>query len=142
MIRSLFAIIVATLIGLTVARFIEGALLANIGLEIVDVKGPPSPDHKKILLFSWGCAAFVASLMALSLGRRWAPLGWLAGGTVTFSALITMIAAPFGLFMWPAAFLVTAIGPFIAIKILRAQYDVTGSMANGGKAADGEDLFS
>lgn len=102
MIRSLFSIILAVVLGLTVARFIEG--MGAAAFPVID-----SPDvtansdaaieshtissaHQVTLLFSWGIAALIAAMVALLLARRWAPLGYLAAVTIFFNSVITMIS--------------------------------------------------
>ena len=106
MIRNLFAIIAAILIGFSLAKFIEGAVGGSSGL-----------------LAGWFVGAFVATAIALLLGRRWAPLGILGAGTIFFSALIALIGAPASLLLWPGAVIATALGGWLALKVLGATND-------------------
>lgn len=103
MLRNLLAIIIATLAGFTLAKFAEGAIGGTSGL-----------------LTGWFVGAFVAAVIALLIGRSWAPLGMLGAGTIFFSAVIALIGAPAPLWLWPAAALATALGGFLALRLLKA----------------------
>jgi len=131
MIRSLFGVLIAVLIGLTTAKFIEGMgavsfplLDAGAGdLEALKAAAAKAPvGYKLVLLASWAIAAFVSAIIALFISRKWAPIGWLAAGTIFFLAVMTLVGTPFGLWLWPASAIVTATGGWIAIKLLKATY--------------------
>ena len=59
----------------------------------------------------------VAALIALLIGRRWAPVGGLAAGTIFFSAFITMLPGTLVWWLWPLAAVATAIGGWLALRI-------------------------
>ena len=122
MIRSLFAIIVAVIIGLTTAKFVEGAGLAMVGGGAGDGAQGPSAGgaHFAALLAGWGLGAFAAALCALLIAGRWAPLGALAAGTMFLAALIAQLEAGLGGAAWLAAAPATALGGFAAIRLTGA----------------------
>ena len=122
MLRSLIAVLVATIVGLTVSKFIEGAGLALLA-------PPPEPGgetagapggYGALLLAAWLVGAFTAALSALLIGRRWAPLGGLAAATVFLSAAIGLMSFPGGWILWPLSAIATAGGGYGAIRLLRA----------------------
>lgn len=135
MLRSLAAILVAVLVGLTSAKFVEGAGMAAIGdaasieqFEDVDestegaVKRIVSGSVASLLVFSWAFSSFVASALALFIGKRWAPVGWLAAMTIAFNALVSLLGATVPWWLWPFGILATVLGGFAAIKVLNASY--------------------
>ncbi len=113
MLRSLFAVIVAVIVGLGAAKFVESGGAALIG----SVEGAA---YQALLAFSWLVAAFVAASLALLLGRRWAPLGFLAAVTIFFSTVMTLLAADLSWLLWPGAAIVSAIGGYGALQITNA----------------------
>ncbi len=115
MIRSLFAVIVAVISGLGAAKLVEGA-----GVYFLHA-APLSAAHQGLLIAGWLAGAFVSALIALLLGRRWAPLGGLAAASVFLAAFITLIANPLNWLLWPAAAIATALGGFAAIRLTGAQ---------------------
>ena len=123
MLRSLGAVLIATIVGLTVSKFVEGAAQAILG-------APPQIDggtlivgdgYGGVLVVAWTIGAFVAACCALLIGRRWAPLGGLAAATVFFSAAIALMSFSLHWILWPISALATAGGGFAAIRLLRAK---------------------
>lgn len=127
MLRSLFAVIVAVIAGLGAARFLEGGLAAISGAQ-------GGAGYSFILAASWFFGAFVAALIALLIGRRWAPVGGLAAGTIFFSAFITMLPGTLGWWLWPMAAIATAAGGWLALRI-------GGAKAAPFSGAKKEDVF-
>ena len=153
MLRSLFAVIVAVLVGLGAARFVEGAgagfhvdaaspvAPAQTALPETASRAPEAnaleadtlearPSRRRLsvregvwLTASWTLGAFVAAAAALLLGRRWAPLGWLAAATVFFNAIITLIGVVAPWPVWPGAGLGCLAAGWGAAKLLRARVD-------------------
>ncbi|MHA7873316.1 MAG: hypothetical protein ACX939_13280 [Hyphococcus sp.] len=121
MLRSLFAVIVAVIAGLGAAKFLEGGLVAVSGAQRDD------GAYSLILAASWFLGAFVAASLALWLGRRWAPIGGLAAGTIFFSAFMTMLPGTLGWWLWPASAIVTALGGWLALRLGGAKAAPTGA---------------
>ncbi len=122
MLRSLLAVLAATLIGLTTSKFVEGAgqtLLSAPPQIDSDMIATPA-GYGVILVISWAAGAFAAALCALLIGRRWAPLGGLAASTVFLSAFIALLSSPLSWVLWPLSALATAGGGYGAIRLLRA----------------------
>ena len=115
MIRSVFAIIAATLIGLTASRFVEGAGQAAGGAA------PGGGVYQWSLALGWTLGAFAAALTALLIGRRWAPLGVLAAATIFFAAAIAQLSYSLSWFLWPASAAGTALGGYAAMRLLNAR---------------------
>lgn len=114
MIRSLFAIIIASVLGVALARFIESASYTAAG----------APDAFTLarnvgLAASWLAGAFVAAAIALLLGRRWAALGWLGAATMGLSAFIGMAGAHAPPLLWLVSLFAVGAGGWGAVKILR-----------------------
>lgn len=126
MVRSLFAIIAATIIGLAAAKFTEGASQTILTGQ---TNGEPAGLDAAItgrqfgLVFAWLVGAFVAALCALMIGRRWAPLGALAAATIFFSAVITIASFSLHWALWPLSAIATAAGGYAAIFLLGAKND-------------------
>ena len=131
MIRSLFAVIVAVLLGFAASRFVEGAGAAALG-ESIAPDAAPSMGYQAVLLLGWLVGAFVAALIAVLLGRRWAPLGALAAGAIMFSAVIALISTPLSWLLWPGAAIATAGGGFAAVKLTRAKAMIDKPGSQGG----------
>ena len=110
MLRSLFSIIVSVIAGLGAAKFLEGGIAAVMG-------GGSEGVYALLLVASWFTGAFIAALIALLLGRRWAPLGMLAAGTIFFSAFMTLLSASLGWWLWPAAGVAAAAGGWLALRV-------------------------
>ncbi|MEM8771098.1 MAG: hypothetical protein AAGD92_05545 [Pseudomonadota bacterium] len=127
MLRNLLAIIVATIIGLSVAKFVEGAFGGGVAPEEV-----ASAIDQLGLVVGWFVGSFIAAVLALLVGKRWAPLGWLAAGTIFFAAIITLVSFPLSFLLWPASAAATAAGGFAAIKLLNAQTSHPGSENKNG----------
>ena len=117
MLRNLFAIILAVIAGLAVAKFIEGVIGGGVAPE--DTAGA---REQVGLVVGWFVGAFAASGIALLIGRRWAPLGWLAAATVLFAASITLMTFSLPLLLWPASAAAAAAGGGLAIRLLKAQH--------------------
>lgn len=118
MLRSLFAIIFAVIIGLGAAKFIEGgskALLSQDAGLWADA----------FLAVAWTVGAFFAALIALLIGKRWTPLGVLASATIFFSAAVTLATTTLSWLLWPGSLLGTALGGFLALRLTGASKDYT-----------------
>ena len=122
MIRSLFAVVVGVILGLTAARFVEGAGLALAGAGQVAAQQvePLTVAHRAALVAGWGVGAFAAAASALLIAGRWAPLGGLAAGTIFLAAVIAQLEASLGWPVWLASALATALGGYAAIALLGA----------------------
>lgn len=119
MIRSFIAVIIATIIGLTAAKFVEGAgQAAAAGPD--GAYSAASAAYQGALIAGWGVGAFAAGLVAMLIGGRWAPLGGLAAGTIFLAAVIALLSAPFSWYALPGAAGATALGGFCAVKLLGA----------------------
>ena len=120
MLRSLFAIIVANIVGVAVAKLIE-----NMGMTAfpppsdIDVASRESilyvwsfmpAGYKLMLAAGWLIGALAASSVALLLGRRWAPLGWLGAACIGFHATMTLFYFPAELWLWFASIFSVAAG--------------------------------
>lgn len=117
MIRSLFAIVVAVILGLTTAKFIEGGGQALINNS---QQGVLSLTHQITLLIGWGVGAFIAAVCAMLIAGRWAPLGGLAAGTIFFAAIIAQLSIGAGWLLWGLSAVVSATGGYAAIRLLGA----------------------
>ena len=122
MIRSLFAVVVGVILGLTAARFVEGAgfALAGGGQVAAQQAEPLTVAHRAALVAGWGVGAFAAAASALLIAGRWAPLGGLAAGTIFLAAVIAQFEASLGWPVWLASALATALGGYAAIVLLGA----------------------
>ncbi len=121
MLRSLIAVIVATILGLAAAKFVEGAGQVLLHESSTVAEGVAvSGVYQAVLAVGWFVGAFVAGVLALLLGRRWAPLGVLAAATVLFAAVITQITFAMSWILWPASLAATAAGGFLAVKLMKA----------------------
>lgn len=129
MLRSLTAVIVATIVGLTAAKFVEGSGTARLALNPGDAA--PSATYQALLVAGWALGAFAAALTALLIGRRWAPLGWLAAATILFAACMTVMTFALSWVLWPASAAATALGGFLAVRLLRASYASPGKSRKG-----------
>ncbi len=123
MLRSLLSIIVAVIIGLTTAKFVEGAgaALLSDGVVIVGDGETASLSYTVLLSLGWLAGAFAAAMVALVIGKRWAPLGFLAGASMLFSAIMTLMSFSLSWFLWPVSALATGAGSLAAVKLLKAQ---------------------
>ena len=122
MIRSLFAVVVGVILGLTAARFVEGAGLALAGDGLVAAQHAETltAAHRIALVTGWGVGAFAAAASALLIAGRWAPLGGLAAGTIFLAAVIAQLETALGWPVWLASALATALGGYAAIALLGA----------------------
>ena len=122
MFRSLIAVLSATLVGLTVSKFTEGAgqLLLKTPPQFGGDTVVAADGYGVVLVVAWATGAFAAACCALFIGQRWAPLGGLAAATVFFSAVIALMSFSLHWLLWPLSALATAGGGFAAIKLLRA----------------------
>lgn len=114
MFRSLFAVIIAVIAGFAMAKTIEGGGAALTGATA------GSAQYLALLIGGWFAGAFVAALLAMFIGIRWAPLGGVAASSVFLGALITLFSNPLDWFVWPGALLATCLGGYGAIKLLKA----------------------
>lgn len=123
MLRSLFAIIVAVIAGLSVARFIEAAT-ASLRASPASLGDGALPfDHQLTLVVGWFVGAAVASALALLLGRKWAPLGFLASGTILFSAIITILTFSLNWLIAAPAAIATAFAAYGVHILMKPQMD-------------------
>ncbi len=118
MLRSLIAIIVAAITGLVAAKFIEGAAQAGLGLN---AEATATFPYQLVLIVAWGVGAFAAALTALLIGRRWAPLSWLAAASILFAASMTIFSFSLSWILWPATALATGAGALAANKLVKAK---------------------
>ena len=125
MLRNLAAIILATIIGLGTAKFIEGL----IGGGVAPGEGVGARE-----LFGLGVGyfvgAFIASGIALLIGRRWAPLGWLGAVTILFAAVLTLLTFKLPLILWPISAAACGAGGWLAIKLLKGSMHLTPAKKN------------
>ncbi|MBI1392088.1 MAG: hypothetical protein GC152_05030 [Alphaproteobacteria bacterium] len=132
MLRSLCAVLIAVILGLTLARFIEGMGSAALGLD--PGPGPMTDDRSGktqlssgmagVLLASWWISAFVASCTSLLIGGRWAPLAWLAATCISFNAIISLLAVAAPWWIWPGGVASAAIGGYLGIRAFGGTYAV------------------
>lgn len=115
MLRSLAAVIVAVIAGLAAAKTVEAGGAAIIGAA------PASGAYGAVLLVGWLIGAFIAALLALLIGRRWAPLGGLGAASIFLAAMITMFSNPLPWALWPGAVVATALGGYGAIRLTGAK---------------------
>jgi len=118
MLRSLIAVVAAVIVGLATAKFVEGAGQAGLGL---DAAAPDRTAYQLVLLAGWALGAFSAAATATLIGRRWAPLGWLAAASVLLEAGVTLIAFKLSLILWPAAVAAAGAGGYMATRLFRAE---------------------
>lgn len=116
MLRNLLAIILASIAGLTVAKFVES--LTGGGVQPGEAVGL---QYQAGLVLGYLFGAFTAAALALLIGKRWAPLGWLGAATVFFAAGITLLTFKLPLLLWPASAVATLAGGWLAVKLLKAQ---------------------
>lgn len=116
MLRSLFAVIVAVIAGLTAAKLVEG------GAAALFEAAPISAAYQVILVSSWLAGGFVAALAALLIARRWVPVGVIAAASIFLSAAVAVLSAPLSWLLWPGGALAVAIGAFAAIKLTKATF--------------------
>lgn len=117
MLRSLGAVIIATLLGLSFARFIEAASGGGVA------PGAATTAANLIgLTAGWLFGSFAAAGIALLIGRRWAPLAWIAAATLALNAIITLASFKLPFFLWPASFAFPMLGGFLAIKLMGGVY--------------------
>ncbi|WP_411818097.1 hypothetical protein [Hyphococcus sp. DH-69] len=113
MIRLLAAAIIAVIAGFAVTKFVEAI---GVGFTGADV----TVGYKAVLAVSWFIGSFVAALIALLIGRRWAPLGGLAASSIFLAAMIAMFSNPLGWVLWVCAAVLTGLGGYAAIKLTKA----------------------
>lgn len=121
MLRNLLAIIIATLAGFVLIKNLEVLAIVHFA---IDVRGALRGDNSIYFIFAgiWFLGAFFAALIALIIGRRWAPLGIWAAATIFFSAVLALLRDnPEGIFMWFIAAAATATGGWLAVKLLKAK---------------------
>lgn len=116
MLRSLLAVTAAVIVGLAVAKLVEGAGLA---LEASEHGG--AGVHAGALILGWGLGAFSAAAAALLIARRWAPVGWLAAATILFQAVMTLMSAVLPIWAWPGSVLAVGAGGWAAIRLTKAR---------------------
>ncbi len=114
MLRSLFAVLVSVILGLSIAKFIEGGGISLMGEE-------RGLSYSLLLLFSWFVSAFIASALAICIGRGWAPLGLLSALTIFFSAFMTLLSASLSWAMWPGAAVAAIVGGYLALRVTKAR---------------------
>ncbi|PQA86741.1 hypothetical protein [Hyphococcus luteus] len=115
MIRSLFAVIAAVIAGFALAKMVESAGASATGLA------PGSAGYGAILLLGWFLGAFLAALVAVLFGRKWAPLGALSAAAIFLGAVITLFSYPLSWLLWPGTAVATALGGYGAVKLTGAK---------------------
>lgn len=120
MLRSLIAVIIAVIAGLASARLVERVGAVLFGVPPITENLEVATSYQGVLVASWLAGAFVAALIALLIGRRWAPLGALGAASMLLSAVIALFSYPASWFMWPLALAVCVAGGYGAIKITGA----------------------
>lgn len=120
MIRSLIAIVAAVVLGLAAARLVEGAAVLFIP-GAAPTGGDWPLAYQLALLASWGLAAFVAASASLLIGRRWAPLGWLAAASMLLLAVVSALSGPAASLLLPGALIVTGAAGYGAVKVTKAK---------------------
>lgn len=108
MLRSLMAVILAVILGLAVARWIEAAGLAVSG-------APHGFLHQLSLIFGWGAGAYGAGLAAVLIGLRWRPLGFLAAAAIGLNGFLTLMGAPLSLWTWLLTILCVIGGGWLSV---------------------------
>ncbi|MEO1014832.1 MAG: hypothetical protein AAFX08_06530 [Pseudomonadota bacterium] len=133
MLRSLAALLVAVFVGLAAAKVVESVGFLAFDLPAISEQAGGSGDGRApgkpvvssaaagVLALSWLVAAFVATALALLIGRRWAPLGWLAAATIGFNAIVSLLGASAPFWIWPAGLAASAAGGLAAVKGFRAR---------------------
>ncbi len=112
MLRNLVAVILATVIGLTVAKFIEGLIGGGVAAGAREFGG---------LVAGYFAGAFIAAAIALLIGRRWVPLGWLGAATILFASVITLATFSLPLLLWPLSAAACGAGGWLAVTLLKAE---------------------
>ena len=125
MLRNLAAIILATILGLAVAKFVEGLIGGGVA------PGEAASAQDLMGLAAGYCVgAFIASSLALLIGRRWAPLGWLGAVTILFAAVLTLLTFKLPLIIWPISAAACGAGGWLAIKLLKGSMQMTQNRKN------------
>lgn len=121
MLRSLAAVLVAVVAGVATARLVELAAIALF--PGVAANGAALGAGRQLgLLAAWGLAAFVAAGASLLIGKRWAPLGWLAASAMLLLAIVSSLSVSGGaLLLIPGAVAATAAGGYGAVRLLKAR---------------------
>ncbi|GJL90784.1 hypothetical protein [Hyphococcus sp.] len=114
MLRSLAAVIIAVIAGFSAAKMIEGGGAVLIGAA------PGSAAYELVLGAGWFIGAFLAALISMFIGKRWAPLGMLSASAILLGAIITLFSNPMSWFAWPVSFFATGLGGYGAIRFLDA----------------------
>lgn len=115
MIRSLAAIIVATVSGLAFAKFLEGLIGGGVSEGGLLIRAEQAG-----LVIGYFGGAVLASGLSLLIGQRWAPLGWLGAATILFAATLTLLGARAPWCLWPLSAIACAAGGWIAVRALKA----------------------
>lgn len=126
MLRSLAAVIVAIIAGLTLAKIVEGG-----GAALVEAQ-PRSGLYQGLLALSWFAGAFAAGVIALLIARRWAPVGIIAASSIFLSAFTALVSAPLSWLLWPAAIIATGAGAQFAIMATKATFAPPAPRSKGG----------
>ncbi len=116
MIRSLISVIIAVIAGFALAKMVESAGASVTGAA------PGSAAYGSMLLLGWLLGAFLAALVALIFGGKWAPLGVLGAASIFLGAVITLFSYPLNWLLWPGALLATALGGLGAVKLTGAGF--------------------
>ncbi len=114
MIRSLAAVIIAVIAGLTAAKLIEGG-----GAALINARAP-SAAYCALVSIGWLAGAFAAAFIAMFLDKRWAPLGMLAAASIFLGAALGLFSSPLGWWMWPVALIAAALGGLGAVRTIGA----------------------
>lgn len=126
MLRSLAAVIIAIIAGLTLAKIIEGGGAALAGAT------PQSATYQVLLALSWFAGAFAAGVIALLIAKRWAPVGIIAASSMFLSAFTALTSTPLSWLLWPASILATGVGAHLAILATKATFASPVKNSKGG----------
>ena len=132
MLRSILGVVFGIAVGALAISFVQ-----RLGHSLypapagVDLEDPTQfktlmahvPTGAKLwVVGSWFTGAVAASLGGLLVAQRWAPVGWIAAGTLFAMAGMTMLEIPHPLWMVLTAPVAFVLGVLLPVKLLRADY--------------------
>jgi|GEM_PF-687286 len=132
MLRSILGVVFGIAVGALAISFIQrtGHTIypAAAGVDLEDplqfktLMAQVPLGAKFWVVGSWFAGAIAASIAALLVAHRWAPVAWIAAGTLAAMAGMTMIEIPHPWWMVLTAPIAFALGVFLPVKLLRATY--------------------
>ena len=132
MLRSILGVIFGIAVGALAISFVQrvGHSLypAPAGIDLEDPAQFKTlmqhvPTGAKLwVIGSWFAGAVAASIAALLVAQRWAPVAWISAGTLAAMAGMTMLEIPHPWWMALAAPVVFVFGVLLPVKILHADY--------------------